>query len=108
VERLDSSVTLGVPLAPTLRVLADDVRQQYAIGLGEDVRRASMRVLIPLAVVVLPASVLACLVPLFARGLQGISGQLRLIGKGREGMQKFRQFRWTLRDAENTLKLRLG
>ncbi|HYZ91515.1 MAG TPA: type II secretion system F family protein [Actinomycetota bacterium] len=69
-----SSVTLGVPLAPALRSIADELREQASIDLAEDVRRASVRVLVPLGLVVLPAFVLACLVPLFVGGLEGITG----------------------------------
>ena len=57
-----------------LRAVADDVRDAMSIRFTEDVRRASMRVLLPLGVLVLPAFVLACLVPLFIGGLQGIAG----------------------------------
>jgi Flp pilus assembly protein TadB len=69
-----SSVTLGVPLAPALRSLADELREQASLELAEDVRKASVRVLVPLGLVVLPAFVLACLVPLFVGGLEGITG----------------------------------
>ena len=68
------SAELGVPLAEALRAVADDVRDAMSIRFTEDVRRASMRVLLPLGVLVLPAFVLACLVPLFIGGLQGIAG----------------------------------
>jgi hypothetical protein len=68
------SAELGVPLADALRAVADDVRDAMSIRFTEDVRRASMRVLLPLGVLVLPAFVLACLVPLFIGGLRGISG----------------------------------
>jgi tight adherence protein C len=68
------SAELGVPLADALRALADDVRDGVSLRFAEDVRRASMRVLVPLGVLVLPAFVLACLVPLFIGGLQGIAG----------------------------------
>ena len=68
------SSELGVPLADALRAVADDVRDAMSIRFTEDVRRASMRVLLPLGVLVLPAFVLACLVPLFIGGLQGIAG----------------------------------
>lgn len=68
------SSELGVPLAQSLRALAEDVREASRLHLVEDVRRASMRVLVPLGVLVLPAFVLACLVPLFAGGMQGIAG----------------------------------
>lgn len=67
------SAELGVPLAEALRAVADDVRDAMSIRFTEDVRRASMRVLLPLGVLVLPAFVLACLVPLFIGGLRGIS-----------------------------------
>jgi Flp pilus assembly protein TadB len=68
------SAELGVPLAQALRALADDVHDAVALRFAEDVRRASMRVLLPLGFLVLPAFVLACLVPLFVGGLQGIAG----------------------------------
>ncbi len=74
VDAFDASVSLGVPLAPALRDLADDVRERSAVALNEDVRRASVRVLVPLGLLVLPAFVLSCLVPLFAGGLVGLSG----------------------------------
>ena len=70
----ERSAALGVPLAPALRALADDIHEATSIELAEDIRRASLRVLVPLAVLVLPAFVLACLVPLFVGGLQGIAG----------------------------------
>ncbi len=70
----ESALTLGVPLAPALTSLADDLREGASIALAEDIRRASVRVLVPLGVLVLPAFVLACLVPLFVGGLQGIAG----------------------------------
>ncbi len=69
-----SAVTLGVPLAPALRSLADELREQASIALSSDIRRASVRVLLPLGLLVLPAFVLACLVPLFVGGLEGIAG----------------------------------
>jgi tight adherence protein C len=68
------SASLGVPLAPALRTLADDIRERRRMELAEDVRRASVRVLVPLGLIVLPAFVLACLVPLFIGGLEGIAG----------------------------------
>jgi len=68
------SAELGVPLSDSLRALADDVRDAVSLRFAEDVRRASMRVLVPLGVLVLPAFVLACLVPLFLGGLQGLAG----------------------------------
>jgi Flp pilus assembly protein TadB len=74
VDAFDASVSLGVPLAPALRDLADDIRERSAVALNEDVRRASVRVLLPLGLLVLPAFVLSCLVPLFAGGLIGLSG----------------------------------
>jgi Flp pilus assembly protein TadB len=70
----ERSSTLGVPLAPALRSLADDIHETSATRTAEDIRRASVRVLVPLSVLVLPAFVLACLVPLFVGGLQGIAG----------------------------------
>jgi len=74
VDAFEASVTLGVPLAPALRDLADDLRERAAADLNENVRRASVRVLVPLGLLVLPAFVLSCLVPLFAGGLVGLSG----------------------------------
>lgn len=68
------SSALGVPLAPRLRALADDLRRRTDAELSEDVRRASVRVLAPLGVFILPAFVLACLVPLLAGGLGGLTG----------------------------------
>jgi tight adherence protein C len=70
----ESSVSLGIPLAPVLRGLADELREQTVIERSEDIRKASVRVLVPLGLLVLPAFVLACLVPLFVGGLQGITG----------------------------------
>ncbi len=70
----ERSAQLGVPLAPALRSLADDIRESASTRLAEDVRRASVHVLVPLSVLVLPAFVLACLVPLFVGGLQQIAG----------------------------------
>lgn len=74
VDAFEASLSLGVPLAPALRVLADDIRERSAAALNEDVRRASVRVLVPLGLLILPAFVLSCLVPLFAGGLIGLSG----------------------------------
>jgi pilus assembly protein TadC len=74
VDAFDASMSLGVPLAPALRDLADDVRERAAMDLSENVRRASVRVLVPLGLLILPAFVLSCLVPLFAGGLVGLSG----------------------------------
>ena len=71
---LTASIELGVPLAPALAGLADDLYSRSSLQLAEDVRRASIRVLVPLGVVVLPAFVLACLVPLFVGGLEQIAG----------------------------------
>lgn len=73
-DAFGASITLGVPLAPALRTLADDVRERGAAELAEDVRRASVRVLVPLGLLILPAFVLSCLVPLLAGGLAGIAG----------------------------------
>jgi tight adherence protein C len=73
-KAFERSASFGIPLAPTLRVLADDVFDRASLRLAEDVRRASVRVLVPLSILVLPAFVLACLVPLFVGGLQGIAG----------------------------------
>lgn len=69
-----SSADLGVPLAPSLRSLSDDIRERTSLSLTEDARKASIRVLVPLGVVVLPAFVLACLVPLFVGGLSAVAG----------------------------------
>jgi tight adherence protein C len=74
VRALEWSAELGVPLADAMRALAGDVRESRSFHLTEDVRRASVRVLVPLSVLILPAFVLACLVPLFMGGLQGIAG----------------------------------
>jgi Flp pilus assembly protein TadB len=68
------SAELGVPLADAMRALSDDLRERAALHFSEDIRRASIHVLMPLGVLVLPAFVLACLVPLFVGGLQGIAG----------------------------------
>jgi pilus assembly protein TadC len=73
-DAFDASVSLGVSLAPALRALADDVRERSAVDLSEDVRKASVKVLVPLGLLILPAFVLSCLVPLFAGGLSGLSG----------------------------------
>ena len=70
----ETSMTLGVPLAPAMRALADELRERSAVQLNEDVRRASVRVLVPVGLLILPAFVLSCLVPLFAGGLVGLSG----------------------------------
>lgn len=67
-----ASDRLGVPLAGSLRLLADDLRDAAEAQLNEDVRRASVRVLLPLGLLILPAFVLSCLVPLLVGGLGGI------------------------------------
>lgn len=72
VSAFADSERLGVPLAATLRGLADDVRDASTARLEEDVRRASVRVLIPLGLLILPAFVLSCLVPLLIGGLGGL------------------------------------
>jgi len=68
-----SSVRLGVPLARTLRTLSDELRETEASRVEEAVRAASVRVLVPVALCILPAFVLAGLVPLLLTGLEGIS-----------------------------------
>jgi Flp pilus assembly protein TadB len=73
VEALTSAEALGVPVAASLRALADDVRDERAAELTEQVRAASIKVLVPLGLVILPAFVLSCLVPLFLGGLRGLS-----------------------------------
>jgi hypothetical protein len=67
-------MSLGVPLAPRLRSLADEINERTIHEQSEDVRRASVRVLIPLGLLILPAFVLSCLVPLLVGGLSGIAG----------------------------------
>lgn len=69
-----AATELGVPLAPAMLALSNDVRERNRIRASEDVRRASVRVLLPLGGLVLPAFVLACLVPLFVGGLSGLTG----------------------------------
>lgn len=69
----ESGTTLGVPVAPSMRALADDIRSARSAEIAEDVRRASVKVLVPLCLLILPAFVLACLVPVFLNGLRGIS-----------------------------------
>lgn len=67
------SERLGVPLADTLDTLAEELREAEGVRMTEAVRRASVRVLLPLTLLILPAFVLACLVPLFLSGLGGLS-----------------------------------
>jgi Flp pilus assembly protein TadB len=69
-----AATELGVPLAPALRGLCDDIEQASDVRAAEAIRSASVRVLVPLGVLVLPAFVLACLVPLFVGGIDGIAG----------------------------------
>jgi Flp pilus assembly protein TadB len=71
---LASGDRLGVPLAGSYRALAGDLEHAEASRLAEDVRRCSIRVLVPLGLLILPAFVLACLVPLFVGGLRGVVG----------------------------------
>jgi Flp pilus assembly protein TadB len=73
VRAVVASMDLGVPLAPALRSLAEDLRRSADHRVAEDIRRASIRVLIPLGALVLPAFVLACLVPLFVSGMDGLA-----------------------------------
>lgn len=73
VEAFGSATALGVPLADTLRSLAEDIRDANAADLEERVRIAGVKVLVPLSLLILPAFVLSCLVPLFVGGLKGIS-----------------------------------
>ncbi|HVL82290.1 MAG TPA: type II secretion system F family protein [Actinomycetota bacterium] len=69
VDAFASADRLGVPLAPTLRALGDDLRRDHAAAVISDVRAASVKVLLPLGLLILPAFVLACLVPLVLGGL---------------------------------------
>lgn len=64
---------LGVPVAETLRGLAQEIREARAAAINERVRAASLKVLLPLGLLILPSFVLSCLVPLFVNGLRGIS-----------------------------------
>jgi pilus assembly protein TadC len=73
-QAFGASMSLGVPLAPRLRSLADEINERTIHEQSEDVRRASVRVLIPLGLLILPAFVLSCLVPLLVGGLSGIAG----------------------------------
>lgn len=73
VRSIGSATQLGVPLAPTLRSLAEDIRERERLRAAEAIRKASIRVLVPLGGLVLPAFVLACLVPLFVGGLEGLT-----------------------------------
>jgi Flp pilus assembly protein TadB len=63
---------LGLPLADDLRRLAAEIRSARSAERAEAVRRASVGVLVPLVLVILPAFVLACLVPLFWGGLAAL------------------------------------
>lgn len=74
VQAVEMSIVRGAPLADALRSLAADIRRRSSLHLAEDIRRASVRVLLPLGVLILPAFVLACLVPLFVGGFEGIAG----------------------------------
>jgi Flp pilus assembly protein TadB len=73
-DAVAASIDLGTPLAPALRSLSDELRERTSMRHAEEARRASMRVLAPLALLILPAFVMTCLVPLFLGGLQGIAG----------------------------------
>ena len=68
------STELGVPLAPAMRALAADLHDADRLRLTTDVRKASIKVLLPLGVLILPAFVLACLVPLFVGGMSSLAG----------------------------------
>jgi pilus assembly protein TadC len=63
---------LGVPMASALRALAEEISDTNRARAAEATRAASLKVLIPLGVLILPAFVLACLVPLFLNGLRGL------------------------------------
>lgn len=72
-EALSAGTTLGVPLADTLRAMARDIAESQDAATAEQVRAASLKVLVPLGLLVLPAFVLTCLVPLFLNGLREIA-----------------------------------
>lgn len=71
--RLVDAGGLGLPLASALRRLAADLEEDRRFAAAEHARAASVRVLVPLGLLVLPAFVLTCLVPLLLAGLGGIS-----------------------------------
>lgn len=71
--RLLGADALGVPPASALRRLAADLERDQRAAAAEHARAASVRVLVPLGLLVLPAFVLTCLVPLLLAGLEGIS-----------------------------------
>ncbi|HVE93022.1 MAG TPA: type II secretion system F family protein [Actinomycetota bacterium] len=68
-----SSDKLGVPLASSLRAMSDDIVESLQATASEEVRKSSVRVLVPLGLLILPSFVLSCLVPLLLGGLEGIS-----------------------------------
>lgn len=71
--RVLEGARLGVPLAAPLRALAAEIREIEVSRTAEAVREASVRVLLPLGLLILPAFVLTCLVPLLLGGLEGIT-----------------------------------
>ncbi len=71
--RVLAGARLGVPLAGPLRNLATELREIEVSRTAEAVRGASVRVLLPLGLLILPAFVLTCLVPLLLGGLEGIT-----------------------------------
>lgn len=71
-QTLETGHALGVPVASSLRALAAETRHALNTEIAEEMRRASLKVLLPLALMILPAFVLACLVPLFLNGLRGM------------------------------------
>lgn len=71
--RLLGADALGLPLASGLRRLAEELERDQRAAAAEHARAASVRVLVPLGLLVLPAFVLTCLVPLLLAGLEGIA-----------------------------------
>jgi tight adherence protein C len=64
--------TLGSSLADTLRDLADDVRERRRSALGEAARKAPVKMLFPLVLMILPAFLLLTVVPVLIATLRSL------------------------------------
>jgi pilus assembly protein TadC len=72
-DAMTTGERLGVPIADSLRALADDIREEQSASTAEAIQKSSLKVLLPLVLLILPSFVLACLVPLFLGGLHGLT-----------------------------------
>lgn len=71
-EILASGVESGARISERLREFSSDLRLLDATDASTSARAASVKVLLPLGFLILPAFVLTCMVPLFTQGLSGL------------------------------------